>query len=55
MTVKLERRHFVFIASVIQSYQHRMDAAVHFADLLAATNKNFDRSKFIAACMEREK
>jgi len=56
-----QHRHFAVIADIIRrmekvnNQEHgfidvREDVAEHFADWLASTNPNFDRSRFLAAC-----
>lgn len=53
-----QHRHFAVIAAVIADMPkhaaslraQRESCANAFADRLAATNPNFDRSRFIAAC-----
>lgn len=52
-----EHRHFATVAAILRTppmrpYEH-VDAIVqHFADELADTNPNFDRARFVAACMQ---
>lgn len=53
-----QHRHFAVIAAVIANLDNsdvypeplRAEVAKAFADRLAATNPNFNRSRFIAAC-----
>ena len=55
----LQHRHFAVIAGILADMdgencgvsrgQHR-EICEHFADRLAATNPNFDRARFLAAC-----
>jgi len=52
-SVRLEHRHFAFIAATIASMPgdiERRIAAIHFAHECAATNPKFDRARFLAAC-----
>lgn len=54
--VKMEKRHFEFIARVLresesQSYTELCEL---FADALAGTNPQFDRDRFLNACQPQE-
>ena len=59
--VDLQHRHFVFFARVLNHAQRRglmptePDRAAmlldHFAKALAETNPNFDRDRFLLACL----
>ena len=54
--VNFQRRHYEFIARVIKSTQGihgavNREVAEAFADALAGTNDNFDRERFIKACV----
>lgn len=60
--VTFQHRHFAKVAAIIAAMDQvptgthgfvdvREDVALHFANALAATNRNFNRSRFIAACM----
>ena len=57
-TVEFQRRHFEFIAAVISAMndghqigrEASIEASGAFACALSATNPNFDREKFLAAC-----
>lgn len=47
----MQHRHFATIATIIRDMPGRKDVvAAIFADRLAATNPNFDRDRFLAAC-----
>lgn len=58
-SVTFQHRHFAKVAAIIAAIppyngDHRNDVqsiAEHFADALAATNENFNRDRFLAACM----
>lgn len=55
--VKLEHRHFAFIASVIatlEAISQPDDVADAFADACRGTNPKFNRDRFLAACKVRE-
>ena len=55
----MQRRHFELIASIIATLNpispnangYKEALIEHFADNLANTNKNFDRARFITACL----
>lgn len=54
--VNFQRRHYEFIAGVIRSLQSihgavNREVAEAFADELRGTNDNFDRDRFIKACV----
>lgn len=48
--LKLSRKDFILIASVIASLNDRQAVAEAFAKALAATNSGFDKSRFMKAC-----
>lgn len=53
-SVTFQHRHFAKIAAIIADIPdagYRADMAMHFADKLDATNPNFNRDRFLAACM----
>lgn len=58
----MQHRHFATVAKIIRKLHreggvsHSMAALIadHFAWELAETNANFDKSRFIAACLEDE-
>ena len=55
--VKLQHRHFVLIADIIRDFGYpaeRRRIAEHFANRLARTNPNFDRSRFVSAAAEKD-
>lgn len=57
--MKMERRHFQFIADVIKAIDtgHGLspsDIALTFASALATTNPNFKRQRFLDACERSE-
>jgi hypothetical protein len=51
----MTRAHFEFIAHTIRNLKgfdgSRGQVAYQFADILRATNKNFDRERFLAAAL----
>lgn len=49
---QLEHRHFAVIADIISraNIGYRWAVAMHFARSLQATNKKFDRERFLHAC-----
>lgn len=52
-TPALQHRHFAFIARAIADMPesvNRLTVARKFATELAASNPNFDRARFLAAC-----
>lgn len=55
MTDQMQRRHFEVIAGIIKraelGAQERADLAVTFADALKQFNSNFDRARFVEACI----
>lgn len=56
--VRLEHRHFAFIAGVIDGIDDpvaKVSAALSFAKACARTNPRFDRLRFLAACGMPEK
>ena len=52
--LRLQRRHYQFIAEAIRNYrllnEPQADLAFWFATQLQGTNSDFDRGRFIAAC-----
>lgn len=54
----MQHRHFRTIAAIIRAYPgpyaERQHLAIHFAGHLALTNRNFDRQRFIDACLYGE-
>lgn len=52
----LQHRHFAVIAGIIQSFSYdhslRRHVADRFANKLAETHSNFDRDRFIKACLD---
>lgn len=53
----MERRHFELIAKTIADYGYPLDQrrlAPHFARVLAHTNPNFNRARFLEACGVKE-
>ena len=55
--VKLQHRHFALIAAIIRDFGYpaeRRRIAEHFANRLARTNSNFDRSRFVSAATEKD-
>ena len=54
--VDMQRRHFEFIAGVLETARHYLEGDDHraiiaaFSWRLAETNPNFDRERFLAAC-----
>ena len=54
---EMQHRHFATIATILRNYRttdesRKAHVIEHFADELARTNPRFDRSRFIAACVE---
>jgi hypothetical protein len=48
--LRLQRRHYQFIAEVIKDWAGKGDIALAFADALRGTNANYSKIRFIAAC-----
>ena len=52
--LRLQRRHYQFIADVIKSHNGGMtgwtDIANSFADALQGTNAGYDKGRFLDAC-----
>ena len=48
----MEHRHFAVIAGIVAKIHPRIrsEIAWHFAGELLATNRNFDRDRFLRAC-----
>lgn len=58
----MQHRHYAMIAGILRTFEfsnttrfnnHEKDRAeivTHFADCLASTNPNFDRTRFLRAC-----
>jgi phage replication-related protein YjqB (UPF0714/DUF867 family) len=52
--VTMQHRHYATIASIIRDIPdagYRADVAAHFASALAGTNPNFNRDRFLSACL----
>lgn len=52
----MERRHFELIAGIINSMPKdgqwsNEEIAIRFADRLSSTNSNFQKERFITACL----
>jgi hypothetical protein len=48
--LRLQRRHYQFIADVIANWGGKTALSVEFANALRGTNAHFDRDRFIDAC-----
>ena len=48
--IRLQRRHFQFIADIIKDYNPDDDLAFTFALALRRTNPNFELRRFTEAC-----